>query len=172
MRVYWYAAALAALVLVAPRPAVAQQPDTRADTLRQLIQERFARAVQEQLGLTGDQASRLRETTTTWFARRRNLELEERDLKRALAGQLRPGIAADQDSVDHLLNRLLDVKVRQVETYRDEMKDLGFLTPVQRAQFFAMRERLMERVQDIQDRAQQRQPLRGARRPLRQQPRR
>ncbi len=163
MRVFWCAAATAALLVALPRPSLAQQPAGRADSLRQLIQERFARTVQEQLGLSDEQGRRLRETAFTWFARRRNLGLEEHDLKQALAGQLRPGVAADQDSVSQLLSRLLDLKVRQVETYRDEMKDLSFLTPVQRAQFFAMRERLMERVQDVQGRMQQRQELRGAR---------
>ena len=45
-----------------------------------------------------------------------------------------------------VVSRLLDLKVKFAETYRDENKELGFLTPVQRAQYYSLRERLLEMV--------------------------
>ena len=44
------------------------------------------------------------------------------------------------------------VRVRYAETWRDEMTELSrFLTPVQRAQLYLMRDRLLRRVQEIRD---------------------
>ena len=61
------------------------------------------------------------------------MEAEERRLRQALAGELRPGVAANKDNVARLTDQLLDLKVRYVASYRDEVKDLaGFLDPVQR----------------------------------------
>jgi len=127
-------------------PLAAQQPDGTANTevLRQRIEGRFAERVKEELGLDQAQATKLREVAGAWAARRRGYEAEERNLKQAIAEQLRPGIAALPDSVNRLTQRLLDLRVTYAETYRNEYKELGFLTPVQRAQFVSLRERLLD----------------------------
>jgi LTXXQ motif family protein len=141
--------ALLVSLLVATAAPILAQEDGRSDSLRGVIQERFARQVQEQLGLTDDQADRMRTTAATWFARRRSLDLQERRLRAALAGQMRPGVPADQDSVLRLTEMLLDLKVAQVETYRDELREMSYLTPVQRAQFFILRDRLLRRIEEV-----------------------
>jgi len=46
---------------------------------------------------------------------------------------------------------LLTLKIQQVQSYRDELKEMTYLTPVQRAQFFIMRERLLEVIQSAQE---------------------
>ena len=107
--------------------------------------------VKEELGLTDAEATKLQGVATGWFDKRRALGAEEQGLRKALAGQLRPGVAANSDSVTHVLTRLLDLKVKFAETYRDENKDLGFLTPVQRAQYYSLRERLLEMVHRAQE---------------------
>ena len=132
----------------------AQDPDTtrpRAQELRERIEERFAQRVQEQLGLTDEQTTKLRATSRQYGDRRRGLEARERDLRLALTGQLRPGVAANPDSVARLTKALLDLRVDYAKTWRDEMGDLAFLTPVQRAQLYVMRDRLLQRVQEIRD---------------------
>lgn len=111
---------------------------------RQQLEERFAQRVKEDLGLTEEETSKLRQVAGTWFVKRRGLEADERALRQALAGQLRPGVAANADSVTRLTQRLLDLKVAYAETYRAENRELGFLTPVQRAQFHVLRERLLD----------------------------
>jgi Spy/CpxP family protein refolding chaperone len=142
---------LALLVAAAPLRAQDDADPARADSLRGVIQQRFARQVQQQLGLTQEQADKMRATTLTYFARRRTLEIQERRLKQALASQMRPGQAADQDSVARLTDQLLTLKIQQVQSYRDELKEMTYLTPVQRAQFFIMRERLLEAIQNAQE---------------------
>lgn len=144
--------------------AQVEEDSRRGDSLRAIIQERFARSVQEQLGLSQDQAEKMRVTSMTWFARRRNLELQERRLRVALAGQMRPGVPANQDSVARLTDALLSLKVAQVETYRDELREMSYLTPVQRAQFFILRDRLLRRIEEVREQ-QDTAPPRLRRRP-------
>jgi hypothetical protein len=131
--------------------AQVEDDSRRGDSLRGVIQERFARQVQEQLGLNQDQAEKMRITAMSWFAKRRNLEVQERRLRAALAGQMRPGVPADQDSVARLTDALLALKVAQVQTYRDELKEMSYLTPVQRAQFFILRDRLLRRIEEVRE---------------------
>jgi hypothetical protein len=138
-----------------PPPAEAEAPGApaRAAELRRMIEDRFAARVKQQLGLTDQQTERLRATTKTYGAQRRDLQDRERTLRSALAGQLRPGVAADQDSVARLTDALLNVRTAYVQTFRDENAELAkFLDPVQRSRLMVMRERLMRRVQEIRAR--------------------
>lgn len=148
-----------ALVLGSGASAAAQDPadsdSPRAAQLRQQIEDRFAARAQEELGLTDQQFQRLRSTTAQYGAQRRNVEQTERRLRQAMAFQLRPGVAADQDSVARLTDALLNAKSAYVQTYQEEMRALSaFLNPVQRAQFFVLRERLLNLAQQV--RAQRR----------------
>jgi hypothetical protein len=155
---------LLGLSLAGAHSLAAQDPGDdsgRAGELRRQIEDRFTARVQEELGLTDQQALKLRETVGIYFVKRRTLEAEERRLRQSLAAELRPGVAANKDNVGRLTDQLLDNKVRYVETYRAEVKDLaGFLDPVQRAQFLIMRERLLDRVKEAQENAPRRRLLR------------
>jgi hypothetical protein len=77
------------------------------------------------------------------------LRLRERALTGALDGQLSAGATADQDSLVRLTRDLLDLRVKYEESYRDEMKKLSFLTPMQRARLMVMRDRLIHRVHEM-----------------------
>ena len=145
---------LVVLSAAAGGAVAAQDPDTtrpQAQALRQRIEERFAQRVQEQLALSDEQATKLRATSQEYGERRRKMEARERDLRVALTGQLRPGVAANQDSVARLTKALVDLRVDYANTWRDEMGALSYLTPVQRAQLYVMRDRLLQRVQEIRD---------------------
>lgn len=131
-----------------------------AQELRRNLEERFGRRVRLELGLTDEESLKLREVAGRWFVTRRALEREGRALRAALATQLRPGVAANADSVTHITKRLLDLKVELAESYRQENAELSFLTPVQRAQYYALRERLLELVREAQH---ERRHPRGAR---------
>jgi hypothetical protein len=48
-----------------------------------------------------------------------------------------------------LTRELLDLRVRYAESWRDEMNQLSFLTPVQRARLLVLRERLLQRVHEM-----------------------
>jgi hypothetical protein len=91
--------------------------------------------------------------------RRRAFEAEQRELKRALSAQMRPGVAAQPDSVQKLVLRLLDLRVSHAESYREEYRELGFLSPVQRAQYVMLRERMLDTLRRVrEDRLQRRGP--------------
>jgi hypothetical protein len=158
------------LALAAIHPLAAQDTSDsrpRADLLRQRIEERFAARVQEELGLSDDQTAKLRGTAREFASRRRELEAQERDLRSALAAQLRPGVAADQDRVAELTTKLVDLKVTYAQSFRDEMREHSkYLSPVQRAQLYVMRERLIQRVQEVRDQRDQGAGVRGRRRPF------
>jgi uncharacterized protein YdiU (UPF0061 family) len=142
-----------ALLLVPLCSAGAQQADSarprRADSLRHRIEERFASRVQERLGLTNEQTAKLRATSQTFGTRRRELHTRERQLREALSGQLKPGVAANQDSVAKLTDAMIELKLASAQNSRDEMKELTkFLNPVQRARLYVMRERFSDRVKE------------------------
>lgn len=150
-------------------PVFAQDADpaARALELRRQIEDRFTARVQEELRLTDAQAARMRDVVGGYFVKRRTLEAEERRGRQSLAGELRPGVAANKDSVARFTDQLLDVKVRYAQSYKDEVRDLStFLDPIQVAQFLILRERLLDRIRDAQEaRGGQGGPLRQRLRP-------
>jgi hypothetical protein len=131
-------------------PLAAQRPGALPrQALQQRIEALFVQRVTEELGLTPAQAEKLRGTAVRMFQRRRGIEAETRRLNQLLAGQLRPGVAADQDSVAHLTDSLIALRVDYARLYQDEEAELArYLTPVQRAQYYVLRERLLQRIQD------------------------
>jgi hypothetical protein len=135
-------------------PAVAQQADSAAktDSLRRQIEQRFASRVQEQLGLTNEQTAKLRATSQQFGARRRELHTRYRALRQALSDQLRPGVAAKQDSVAKLTDAMIDLRIASANATRDEMREVAkYLNPVQRARFFVMRDRLRHRMKEARE---------------------
>jgi hypothetical protein len=156
-------------VLLAQAPGLAAQ-DTlndpvRAVRLRQMIEERFGERLKEELGLTPEQATRLRVSLAGIAARRRGMEEEERGMRRALAAQLRPGVAANADSVTRLVDALTNHRVAYAQTFKDEMRELSaILNPVQRGQYLLLRDRLMQRAAELQQGKAQPPLLRGPRR--------
>lgn len=160
MRTTWLV--LGALLFAVPVVAQAQEDGARAGELRRQIEERFTERVQQELGLNDKQTDRLREVARRYFAKRRDMEAEERRLRQSLAGELRPGVAANNERVAQLTDQILENKVRYVESYQEEMKELRtFLNPVQCAQFLALRERLLDRVKEVQENAPRRRMLRA-----------
>src|SRR5207249_7398734 len=115
-------------LLAAPAAAGAQDsmPDPiRAERLRQLIEQRFGERLKEELGLTDEQASKLQVSLAGLAARRRGMEQDERRMRQALAAQLRPGVAANSDSVAKLVVALTDHRVAYAQTFKDEMRELS-----------------------------------------------
>jgi hypothetical protein len=144
----------------------------RAESLRRTIEERFGDQLIRDLGLDDDQAAKVRGVLATWATKRRALEREERRLRQALAREMRPGVAADDAAVTRMVDQLLDGRLAYVQTFKDELTELAsLLTPVQRAQYVLLRDRLLQRVQEIRSQRQllpagPRTGPPGARRPL------
>src|SRR5918997_3910930 len=148
---------LSVLLLLSPLTVGhAQRADTssaRADSLRHQIEERFASRAQERLGLTNDQTARLRATSRQFGARRGELHSRAHRLREALAAQLQPGVAANQDSVARLTDAMIELRLAEAQLSRDETREQAkYLNPVQRAQLYVMRERFAHRVKEVHGR--------------------
>jgi len=152
MRTLWGMALVVTLVGLA-MPVQAQEPAPgrpRLEELRRRVRERVAARIQAELNLTPDQMQRLRGTVGTYAGRRRDLEARQRILREALGGQLRPGVAANPDSVARLTDELMDVRVRYAESFRTEQREMAqFLDPVQRAKITLLRDRLTNRAREL-----------------------
>lgn len=159
------------VTLLAAGAATARAQDSteiegpRAEQLRRLIEDRFAERLAVELGLTGDQAARTRSVLSGWGQKRRNLERDQRELRKQLAFAMRPGVAANEAAVTRLVDNLTATRIAYAQTFRDELTDLApFLSPVQRAQYVLLRDRLVQRVEEVrQQRQEARQELMGRR---------
>src|SRR5918997_4188898 len=148
---------LSVLLLLSPLTVGhAQRADTssaRADSLRHQIEERFASRAQEKLGLTDDQTAKLRTTSRQFGTRRGELRTRAHRLREALAAQLQPGVAANQDSVAKLTDAMIELRLAEAQLSRDEIREQSkYLNSVQRAQLYVMRERFAHRVKEVHGR--------------------
>jgi hypothetical protein len=156
-------------MLAAQRPGDSTQaPPGDVEGLRRQIEERFHQRVREQLGLTNDQDTRLRTTQERFRARRQDLLARNRGIEDALDDQMRPGVAANADSVRKLMDARQALSGDRLRMEQEEDREMsGYLSPVQRAQFQRMRENFMRRVQQLRNERRQRGlgPMGGGRRP-------
>jgi Spy/CpxP family protein refolding chaperone len=157
-RVFRIGLFLMASAILLPASATAQAGQgPRAARLRGELERRFAEQVQQNLGLTEDQAPKVGSILSTFAERRREAELSERQHRAGLSRQLRPGIAANADSVTAHVDGITVARLRYAELMQEEMTALSdVLTPVQRGQFFMLRDRILQRVQEL--RQQQQRP--------------
>lgn len=132
------------------RRAMQGERGEREMQLLRMIEERFAGQVQQELALNDEQMVRVRRILTASASRLRQLEGQERGVQQALRHQLRPGVAAQTDSVVRLLDRLTSLRVEVAQAAGDEIRELGtVLSPVQQAQYVLMRDRLRARAQEL-----------------------
>jgi Spy/CpxP family protein refolding chaperone len=149
-----FAAIVSLAAGTAPARAQEAAPDRpRLEELRRRVRERLSERIEQELKLTPEQMSRLRATVGDYAGRRREIQSRQRELRQALAGQLRPGIAATPDSVARLTDELLAVRVNYAETFRSEQHEMAkYLDPVQRAKLMLLRDRLLNRAQEFRRR--------------------
>ena len=108
-------------------------------------QQRGAR-LREALGLTDEQAAKLRTTAGKFRDQRRSIIERSRTVSTALRAQLRPGVAANSDSVRKLLDLSDQNGAALAQLRRDERKEMAtYLSPVQLARLQLMRQRMMGR---------------------------
>ncbi len=138
---------LGALLVVAG-PARAQQPN--AQRLREQVMQRFLQNYVEQAGLDEGQKTQFGDAIRRTFEQRQELQNTQRQILRAMEGQMRPGVAADQDSLMTLLDELVDIQMAQAAlASRQRTTSAGFLDPVQQAQLVLALSRLDRQIQEI-----------------------
>jgi Spy/CpxP family protein refolding chaperone len=125
------------------------QGGPRMEMLRQQVEERFGRMVQAELQLSEPQMQQLRSAMHANQDRRRDIFRHQQDVQRAIGQQLQPGQAANADSLNRLLNAGGQTRVDLAQSDQQFMRDLAFLTPVQRARLIMMTQRFEERMREI-----------------------
>lgn len=151
----WLIATMLGLVAA---PALAQGPGMPPEQLRQQIMQRFTANYRQAAGLTDEQFERFRTVTEHTFQERAESQRRERELWQALEGQMRPGIAADPDSLNALMGTLFDVQAEHVERSRAAQAEYAaFLTPVQQAQLMLAMRRFMFQIEGVRQRMMQQQ---------------
>lgn len=129
-----------------------QQPPA-AERLRQQVMQRFLDSYRVQAGLTPEQQEKFAQTFRRSLQRREELQRRQRELWQALEGEMRPGVAADPDSVTKLMDAILDNSAALVEQARSEQREYAaFLTPIQRAQLFILWERFQRQIEQVRRR--------------------
>lgn len=142
--------ALALLCAATTAPLAAQRPAAPRDRaqLEQRLQQRVQEIVQRELRLSPDQARRLAVARREFEGQRLPLLQRERQLRRALRGELQAGDSADGKRVDAYLHELLQLQRQRLDVTEREQRALAeFLTPMQRARYLALQENLRDRVE-------------------------
>ena len=154
-----------AVVFAVPSTVDAQQrgqirrgpPQSRGD-LEQRVREGFGRVMRMRLGLDDDKAAELDEVMQSFQQDRMQLGRDEQALKRRVEAARLEGGVSDAEA-EALLDRILDIKERELALFRAEQEGLmHVLTPNQLLHFHALREQLQERVRQL--RGQNRGPRR------------
>ena len=153
----------AAVVSFGPVGAQDQTIRQRRQLQQQVIERLFQNA-RMQAGLTDAQFERYREIARQSIASSNAIQARERELWMALEGQMRPGVAADEDSVEVLIDSLVAIPEQRIELARANQRAYSeFLTPVQRAQLMLTHRRFENNIQQIMQRRLPNRPGQGSR---------
>ena len=135
-----------ALVLVVVPLSAQERGGPGREALRRAVVERFVQNYTQQAGLTEEQRDQ--------FGRQRQeLAMRRRQILRGIEEQMRPGVAADADSVAALVEGLLTLDEESAAAARSEQEAYAaFLSPVQRGLLVVHNERLQRQIQNVQRR--------------------
>jgi hypothetical protein len=120
--------------------------------LRQRVRQAFAGVVRKQLNLNAAQMQTLQRTDQKYEQQRRAVVLGEREARLGLRSAMEDSTGhPDQDKIAQYLDQLVQGQRRRADLLEAEQKELsGFLSPLQRAQYFALKERLNRKMQELQ----------------------
>ena len=128
---------------VAPSDSV---PPTRAN-LEQLVRERMAQVTRQRLDATDDQMAKLQATNLKFDEQRRILVAQERDIRMSLRDEMLRTDSTHQGHISALMDRLIKTQRQRADIQDAEQKELAnYLTPLQRAKYFALEQQIRQRV--------------------------
>jgi protein CpxP len=135
--------------------AARQDAFGRRQQLEQRLRQRLEQVVQARLHLTDDQMARLRETNGRFAGQRRALADREREVRQSMRAELVPGVAANQQHLSALIDSLFVLQRQRLDMLQSEQRELsGYLTPLQRVQYYGLQEQLRNRLEQIRRRRQ------------------
>lgn len=127
--------------------------DPRRAELEKRFQQRVETMVRQRLELTDEQAAKLRDVASRAEVARRALRRDEMQARKEMRDELLAGESANQDKIADLLEQMPKLERRRIELMEQEQKDLSrFLSPLQRARYFALQDELRRNMQELQRR--------------------
>lgn len=127
-------------------------PDgARRQALAKQVRQAFAGVVKRQLNLSDDQARQLQTVDNRFQRQRTDLLRSERQTRMALAAALADTTGTpDQARIAEYMDQLVQAQHKRADLLDAEQKELsGFLTPLQRARYQALRDQLQRRVAEL-----------------------
>lgn len=173
MRIHFRAPVLALmLACMLAAPLAAQRGQQTADsTLRpvvQALQRRVLEVVQRTLGATDQQMRQLVDVNRKYENERHALNQRDREARQTIRAEVLRDSLADQDTVSRMLDQLVDMQRQRLDIFAREQHDLaGFLTPVQRAKYATLQDRLRKKVEQLRQNRQEQRLTPAQRRRLR-----
>ena len=148
--------ACAVLMMVAA-PLTAQERGGQAgrerEALRRQVVDRFVQNFIQPAGLTDEQREQFGQTLRQHFGARQQVAMQRVQIFRAIEAQMRPGVAADGDSVTALVTALTELEVASASAMQEEQDAYAqFLSPIQRGLLVIHYERLQRQIQNVQRR--------------------
>jgi hypothetical protein len=123
----------------------------RANLERQ-VRQRIAMVTRQRLGASDDQMAKLEATNRKYDEKRRLIVELERDLRMSLRDEMLRADPARQEQVAALLDRVNSAQRQRMDINEQEQKELaGFLTPMQRAKYFALEQQVRQRMQQMRN---------------------
>ena len=124
----------------------------RREQLERRFQQRLETVVQQRLGLTDEQRTQLREVVRRLEGPRRVLRQDEFRDRAALRAELMSA-QPNEARVAQLLEAMPTMERRRAELLEQEQRELArFLSPVQRARYFALQDEMRRGVMELQRR--------------------
>ena len=158
-------AIIATLVFAAGSPVSAQRADRlqpgpgaqgQPRPLELQFRQQLAQVVKRRLNLNDGQMRQLGQTNDKFERERMRLLRDERRVRQALRAEVLAGDSADQTKVGSLIDEQLRIQRQRLDLTENEQKELaGFMTPLQRAQYFGIQDQLRRRMEEMREQRQQ-----------------
>jgi hypothetical protein len=151
---------LIVLLMVTGAAAGAQtgQPDSAAANraaLEAQFRQRMGEVTRQRLGASDEQMAKLQETNNKFDAQRRDLLDQERETRVALRKAMNRSDANSQAQIPALLDKVNAIQRQRIDIQAAEQKELsGYLSPMQRAQYFALEQQVRQRMNQMRQQAQ------------------
>ncbi|HEX8944382.1 MAG TPA: hypothetical protein VF785_14690 [Gemmatimonadaceae bacterium] len=135
----------------AQQRAGAAVPNAR-QALQRRVRQAFTEVVRRQLNLNPTQMQTLQRVDQKYEQQRRAVLRDERDARLNLRAAMQDSTGhPDQDKIASYLDQLIRGQRSRADLLEAEQKELsGFLSPLQRAQYFSLKERLTRKLLELQ----------------------
>jgi len=129
-----------------------QPPLGERQILQRQVRQAWIGAVRRQLNLNDQQMRALNQVNAKFERQRGEIQRDEREARLALRSAMEDTSATDQNArIEQQMNVLVQAQHRRADLFEAEQKELaGFLTPLQRARFANLQERLARQLQQMQ----------------------